>query len=213
MEQVQSPCSFTPDEKGADGSGLFQRNELSKKVSEVAGRVRQFSGAGGTATVSSNWNLSASASADEIKAAFRRPGRELHPDTSGLESSPFLEVQEAYGVLSDPERRREYDAEAVRRVRRQPWAAAAAEPLVPLRPAPEPFGAVTSASGFHELGLAPEFAEYQPSFDEIFDRLWSNFESLTRPKSEGVESLTLEVVIGPQDARSGRHVRGRCGTA
>ena len=59
MEQVQSPRSFIPDEKGADDSGLFQRNELSKEVSEVAGRVRQFSGAGGTTTASSNSNLSA----------------------------------------------------------------------------------------------------------------------------------------------------------
>jgi DnaJ-class molecular chaperone len=152
--------------------------------------------------------VAASASADEIKSAFRRRARELHPDTSGLESSPFLEVQEAYGVLSDPERRREYDAKAVSRVRRQPWGPSA-EPLVPPRRAPEPFGAVTSASGFHDLGLASEFAEYHPSFDEMFDRLWSNFESLTRPKSESVESLTLEVVIGPQDARSGGHVRVR----
>ena len=78
---------------------------------------------------------------------------------------------------------------------------------MPPRPAPEPFGPVTSASGFHDFGLDPEFAEYQPSFDEMFDRLWSNFESLTRPKSEAVESVAVEEVIGPQDARSGGPVQ------
>jgi len=30
---------------------------------------------------------------EEIRAAFRRRARELHPDHSGLESGPFLEVQ------------------------------------------------------------------------------------------------------------------------
>ena len=39
------------------------------------------------------------ASGDDIKAAFRRRALELHPDTSGMESGPFLELQEAYGVL------------------------------------------------------------------------------------------------------------------
>ena len=149
-----------------------------------------------------------SASSAEIKAAFRRRAREFHPDTSGLESGPFLEVQEAYGVLSDPERRRDYDRQALRRARRRPWGPSA-EPLVPPRPAPESFRAVTPASGFHDIGLDAEFAEYRPSFDEMFDRLRSNFESLARPKAEGLESLTVEVVIGPQDARFGGHVRVR----
>ena len=74
--------------------------------------------------------VGASASSDEIKAAFRRRARELHPDTSGMESGPFLEVQEAYTVLSDPEQRREYDRQALSRARRRPWEPSA-EPLVP----------------------------------------------------------------------------------
>jgi len=118
--------------------------------------------------------VGASASSDEIKAAFRRRARELHPDTSGMESGPFLEVQEAYKVLSDPEQRREYDRQALSRARRRPWEPSA-EPLVPPGPAPEPFGAAEQASGFHHLGLASEFARYQSSFDEILDRLWSDF--------------------------------------
>ena len=53
--------------------------------------------------------LPAGATPDDIKIAYRRRALELHPDTSGAESEPFLTLQEAYSVLSDPDRRREYD--------------------------------------------------------------------------------------------------------
>src|SRR5512134_3067787 len=89
--------------------------------------------------------ITSDASLDEVKAAFRRRAMELHPDTSGLESGPFLEVQEAYGVLSDPERRRRYDSRTVPIVaRRRPWGPAA-EPMVRARPQAEPLRPPASA--------------------------------------------------------------------
>jgi molecular chaperone DnaJ len=51
------------------------------------------------------------ASADEIKKAFRGRAREVHPDTSEHENAEelFKELNEAYEVLSDPEKRANYD--------------------------------------------------------------------------------------------------------
>jgi molecular chaperone DnaJ len=49
----------------------------------------------------------------EIKKAFRRLARELHPDTNSEDphaEEKFKEAAEAYEVLSDPERRRLFDA-------------------------------------------------------------------------------------------------------
>ncbi len=50
------------------------------------------------------------ATRDEIKRAYRTKAKELHPDRSGHGSKEaFQELLEAYEVLSDPEKRREYD--------------------------------------------------------------------------------------------------------
>jgi molecular chaperone DnaJ len=52
------------------------------------------------------------ASEAEIKKAFRRLARELHPDVNGHDpeaESKFKQAAEAYEVLSDPERRATYD--------------------------------------------------------------------------------------------------------
>lgn len=55
--------------------------------------------------------VSADASADEIKKAYRRLARELHPDVnpSAEAAEQFKSVTHAYDVLSDPEQRQRYD--------------------------------------------------------------------------------------------------------
>src|ERR687897_757977 len=49
------------------------------------------------------------ASADEIKKAYRKLAREHHPDASGGDEARFKEIQGAYDLLSDPEKREAYD--------------------------------------------------------------------------------------------------------
>ncbi|KAK9063922.1 hypothetical protein SSX86_017794 [Deinandra increscens subsp. villosa] len=47
----------------------------------------------------------------EIKAAYRRLARVLHPDVGNQDSSPdeFIRVHSAYATLSDPGKRADYD--------------------------------------------------------------------------------------------------------
>ncbi|MBP7811641.1 MAG: molecular chaperone DnaJ [Candidatus Moranbacteria bacterium] len=50
-----------------------------------------------------------SASQDEIKKAFRKLAHQHHPDKSGGNEALFKEINEAYGTLSDPDKRAQYD--------------------------------------------------------------------------------------------------------
>ncbi|MCB0962535.1 MAG: J domain-containing protein [Acidimicrobiales bacterium] len=75
-----------------------------------------------------------SASTEEIRGAYRTLARRLHPDRQQsatpaeqrLAERRMREVNEAWAVLRDPQRRRAYDAERTASARRAPAAAAAA---------------------------------------------------------------------------------------
>ena len=49
------------------------------------------------------------AKADEIKSAFRKLAKEHHPDIPGGNAAKFQQIQEAYEVLSDVDKRAHYD--------------------------------------------------------------------------------------------------------
>src|SRR6478672_4856956 len=53
--------------------------------------------------------VSKDASADEIKKAFRKAAVKYHPDKEGGDEAKFKELNEAYEVLKDKQKRQRYD--------------------------------------------------------------------------------------------------------
>src|SRR5687768_1548112 len=56
--------------------------------------------------------VSKTASEDDIRKAFRKLARQYHPDVAKTKAGAedkFKEVNEAYEVLSDPQKRKKYD--------------------------------------------------------------------------------------------------------
>ena len=53
--------------------------------------------------------IPADADQKQIRSAYRERVKELHPDYYGKNCDTFLALQEAYSVLRDPTRRRQYD--------------------------------------------------------------------------------------------------------
>ena len=129
--------------------------------------------------------ISRSESAAGIRSAFRDLARQHHPDRAGPAGAPrFREIVEAYRVLSDPESRREHDADLRERD----------VPVRHVRAGSRRFGAV-------DLFARPD--AIRPSAEALLDHLLRNLMSGTTPKAERPEPLLCDVLLTPAEARSG----------
>jgi len=144
--------------------------------------------------------ITTNASMDEVRSAYRRLAKDFHPDHYSGGSDRFRDIQEAYSVLGDPGRRRQYENQ-IRPSSIQ----------IPVRrsgkPEPEPLIPEERKAGIEEISPVRSFYHYAPSVDEIFDWLWSNFSSLDQPKSGRIENLTMEVLLTAEQARTGGNAR------
>jgi DnaJ-class molecular chaperone len=144
--------------------------------------------------------ISPKATGDEIRSAYRRLVKEFHPDHYTGSSERFRDIQEAYSVLGNSRRRREYE-QSIRKV-----------PIkTPLRPSsypePEPLIPEERPVDLGEVSPVRSFQSFTPSFDEVFDWLWRNFSDLAAPKSGRVENLTIEVILTAEQARQGGNAK------
>ena len=126
-----------------------------------------------------------------IKRAYRRLVFSVHP---GLGAAPdpkrFHEIDEAYETLTDPERRRSGTrAEAELIYRRQ------------MVVEPEPLSARWRA-----IRVPDDFATTMPSIGEILDHVAQNFFGFHRKSHGPYRRLGIEVLLSPEEARSGCRV-------
>ena len=123
-------------------------------------------------------------SADDktIKSAYRKLARKYHPDVNKGQDARFKEINEAYEVLSDPQKRRRYDTLG------PDWQRYAEQ-----APGPQPGGFTV------EYGDAGDFSDF---FRTIFGDLGSRMGGGTRAGG-GVEDL-----LGGRFGRGTRQRRG-----
>jgi DnaJ-class molecular chaperone len=125
-----------------------------------------------------------------IRSAYRDLARKLHPDVAGDQATAaFQEVAEAYGVLSDPGRRRAYNDE-LRRVENGDVPAGRVTPPVVTQARPR-------------VSIFDDFEAVHPSAEAMYDRFRKNFTGVGIPKAEHLEGLDIEVVLTPEESRRG----------
>jgi DnaJ-class molecular chaperone len=144
--------------------------------------------------------ISSNATTSEVRSAYRRLAKNFHPDHYTGGSETFREIQEAYSVLGNPYRRSQYED----RIRKPSL-------RIPVKqtshPEPEPLIPEERGVDIGNISPVQSFRQFTPSFDEIFEWLWSNFANLDQPKSGRVQNLTMEVLLTPEQARRGGNTR------
>ena len=139
--------------------------------------------------------VSRSESGSGIHKAFRNLAMTYHPGRVGPEGTRrFQDITEAYRVLSDPQKRRDYNKSlhhAEKEIKIEPRSVKTYERTEPEPLIPEP------------ISIMRDFQAVRPSFEEMFDRLVRNFTGIRVPKGERIQELNVEVILTPDEASTG----------
>ena len=139
--------------------------------------------------------VSRSESGSGIHKAFRNLAMTYHPGRLGPEGTRrFQDITEAYRVLSDPQKRRDYNKslhQAEEEIKIEPRSVKTYERTEPEPLIPEP------------ISIMRDFQAVRPSFEEMFDRLVRNFTGIRVPKGERIQELNVEVILTPDEASTG----------
>ncbi|KAF8672826.1 hypothetical protein HU200_049157 [Digitaria exilis] len=109
-------ASFASTAYGATASPCCSTGATARRGARcVASAVAMAPARGAARTHYEVLGVGAGASRGEIKAAYRRLAREVHPDASGGRDEGFIQLHAAYATLADPDERARYDRSVVAR--------------------------------------------------------------------------------------------------
>ena len=134
------------------------------------------------------------ASQDDIKRAFRKLAFKYHPDRNKASDAEerFKEISEAYAILSDPEKRRQYDAFGFEGIR----------------------GRYTTEDIFNRTVFRDIFSEFGFNFEDLFSRFFRggfggfggfNFQQVRTGPRRG-RHLETHIEVTLEQAASGTEV-------
>ncbi len=134
------------------------------------------------------------ATQDEIKRAYRELALRYHPDRNKSKEAEekFKQINEAYAVLSDPEKRRQYDAYGP-------------EQFSQRYSSEDIFRGFDFGDIFRDLGIDIGFGNFSDfsNIDNLFDTLFSGgFETRKRSAEEG-QSILYRLDIPLEDVANG----------
>src|ERR1700674_5423182 len=113
----------------------------------------------------STLGVAKTATAKEIKQAFRKLARKHHPDVNPDEKSAeakFKEINEAYQVIGDPEKRKKYDELGA------DWERGTSQEEMMRRYAREQAAAGAGARGGANFGGGADFGDFSDFFGQFF---------------------------------------------
>ncbi len=122
---------------------------------------------------------------EEIRNAYRKIAKTSHPDCGeeGCGKERFLEAQEAYETLQDPDKRRLHDEELADTLR--------------CRKSEDPF-----SGDFKRAPLSPA------PFRDVFEGIWNNLRlTLNGGRRQSGRDLFMRLHLTPEEAQYGGHYR------
>lgn len=134
--------------------------------------------------------ISKDASQEEIKRAFRKLAHQYHPDKENGDEKKFKEVNEAYQVLSNPEKRGQYDQFG------QTFEQARAQGGFSGFEGFRDFSNFASGFGFEDLGDI--FSRFS-GFEDIF----SGFGGQTKTRAKSGQDIQIDIELSLKEAAFG----------
>jgi DnaJ-class molecular chaperone len=149
-------------------------------------------------------------SAADIKSAYRKLARKYHPDVNPNDKkaeAQFKDINEAYQVLNDPEKRRKYDQLGA------DWEHGVDQEEILRRYAASQQGRESHGAGFEAAGMSDFFSQFFGFGESPFNARRSgpgNFQSFSfggKPRAQKAPDLTADVAISLEEAKAGARRR------